>query len=176
MVQTSLQLLGADELSKAGLFLPDILAADKEAGTTSEDEMQHYIDEIITEDKVPMKEYEDSIEEVKTAKKAWEDKMTTTDGLKEFYSDELFQKVYMRAIARFKGIPSLNAMKERLAMHQKPDDKYTPILKKAVEYIEKTSPTAIDEANELFNTALEKIVAWAKAGKEMDAVLMHVQK
>ena len=61
-------------------------------------------------------------------------------------------------------------------MHQNPDDKWTPFLKTAVEYIDDISPTNRLEANKLFNVVIDKIGVWAKAGKTMDEKLLEVKK
>lgn len=131
---------------------------------------------MIEHKKIPVAEFEAAVEAVKAAKYKAVTFLKTTDGLKQWAADPDFATVYLRAIARFKGIPKLNDMKERLKMHQKPDDKFTPYLKKAVGYIEATSPTKIEEFNKLFNDVLVKVTEWAKAGKVMDAGIMEVHE
>lgn len=61
-------------------------------------------------------------------------------------------------------------------MHQNPDDKWTPFLKTAVEYIHHISETNRLEANKLFNVVIDKIGVWAKVGKTMDKKLLEVKK
>jgi len=130
---------------------------------------------VVDHNEVPIKEFNDALEALKAAKYTWEKFMDDTDGLKQFKADPLFEPVFLRGIARFKGIPSLQEAKERLEMHMKPKpDKFVPILEKLVDYIDAIAEPKREEANKLFMTAIDKIAEWAKAGKTMDAMLVKI--
>ena len=106
-VLNSVKNLGAGELSRAGLFYPEIIASMEAAGTW--EGLEGY-KSIAEHSEVPIKEYKAAVEAVKKAKFDFITFMSTTDGLHEFKDDPNFNDVYLRAIARFKGIPSYDEM------------------------------------------------------------------
>lgn len=171
-VQNSVMNLAAGELKLAGKFYPEIVAKLVEDG----DEGVEGYKSIAEHSEVPIEEYSAAVLAVQKAKFDFITLMNTKDGLKQFKADPNFKAVYLRAIARFKGIPSQTEMEERLKMHQNPDDKFTPFLKTAVDYIKAISEPDRLEANKLFGVILDKIGEWAKAGKAMDDKLLDVKK
>lgn len=102
IIQNSLELLESDYgYGRVKEYYP----ASVEAGS----ELDGWADyaQMVEEAEVPVEKYEAAVEKVGLAKADAIRFLKTTPGLKEYSEDPLFKTVFVRGLARFEGLPSL---------------------------------------------------------------------
>lgn len=118
--------------------------------------------------------YAASVKAVADARVEVKKMLTETPGIKEFFSDpKIFKMVWLRGFAKFEGIPTKEQFEDKLKVNK--NNKFTPFLKKAVSYLEKTKEADRLAFNEKFKKVLKLSGEWVAAGKVLDAKMLELE-